>query len=77
MHMSNAVFKMLRNSVEYPTSKEISQKNNPFTSGKKKNQNKKHTKTNNNNNKVKHVLKMNCSGLCLTKEKSFGSGLFL
>lgn len=63
MHMSNAVFKMLTNSVEYPTSKEISQKNYPITSGQKKTKTKTKQQKNNNNNKAKHVLKMNCSGL--------------
>lgn len=48
MHMSNAVFKMLTNSVEYPTSKEISQKNYPITSGKKKKKTTKKKQTNKN-----------------------------
>lgn len=50
---------MLRNSVEYPASQEISQNIHPITPRKKK---------------PNHVLKINCSGLGLTKEKSFDPG---
>lgn len=62
IHINNAAFKMGRNLVEYPAFKENSQNIHPITPRGREIK--------------RHVLKSNCSGLCLTKEKSFDPGLF-